>query len=120
MLIKIVVSVTFGVEFELNNEEWSLVVVHHEDSKHRGLKTEENAKRMGANGAETKKWSRKRRTGRGPGASCGCGAQAARRTADEAQVARESVQVARARSWENYCFALFHYFGRILSSTSPF
>ena len=46
--------------------------------------------------------------------------QAARRTADEVQVARESVQVARARSWENYCFALFHYFGHILSSTSPF
>ena len=70
MLIKIVVSVTFGVEFELNNEEWSLVVVHHEDSKHRGLKTEENAKRMGANGAETKEIELKNDRGRRLGAGC--------------------------------------------------
>lgn len=54
MLIKIVVSVAFGVGFGLNDIEWSLVMVHHEDSKHRGLKTEENAKRTGANGAKTK------------------------------------------------------------------
>ena len=120
MLIKIVVSVTFGVEFELKYEEWSCHLISHDDSKHRGLKTEAFAKRTEGKDEETKKWSRKRRTGRGPGASCACGAQAARRTADEAQVARESVQVARARSWENYCFALFHNFGRILSSTSPF